>query len=96
MECDRLFAVMGFAKEKDLDKILYLLPRKAHYIFTRAQIERARAIEDIVQAATTLGLDFETAPTVAEAVARAKALATPSDAIFIGGSNFVIAEIEGL
>ena len=96
LECDRLFAVMGFAKEKDLDKILHLLPRKAHYIFTRAQIERARAIEDIAAAATALGLDFETAPTVAEAVARAKALATPSDAIFIGGSNFVIAEIEGL
>lgn len=96
LECDRLFAVMGFAKEKDLDKILHLLPRKAHYIFTRAQIERARAIEDIAAAATALGLDFETAPTVAEAVARAKALATPSDAIFIGGSNYVIAEIENL
>lgn len=96
LECDRLFAVMGFAKEKDLDKIMPLLPRKAHYIFTRAQIERARAIDDIVAAATAQGLDFETMPTVAEAVARAKALATPSDAIFIGGSNFVIAEIEEL
>lgn len=96
LECDRLFAVMGFAKEKDLDKIMPLLPRKAHYIFTRAQIERARAIDDIAAAATAQGLDFETMPTVAEAVARAKALATPSDAIFIGGSNFVIAEIEKL
>lgn len=96
LECDRLFAVMGFAKEKDLDKIMPLLPRKAHYIFTRAQIERARAIDDIAEAATAQGLDFETMPTVAEAIARAKALATPSDAIFIGGSNFVIAEIEEL
>ena len=96
LECDRLFAVMGFAKEKDLDKIMPLLPRKAHYIFTRAQIERARAIDDIAAAATAQGLDFETMPTVAEAIARAKALATPSDAIFIGGSNFIIAEIEEL
>lgn len=96
LECDRLIAVMGFAKEKDLDKILHLLPRKAHYIFTRAQIERARCIDDIATAAAALGLDFETAPTVKDAVARAKALATPSDAIFIGGSNFVIAEIEEL
>jgi dihydrofolate synthase/folylpolyglutamate synthase len=93
LECDRLFAVMGFAREKELSKILALLPAKAHYIFTRANIERARAIEDIAAEATKLGLDFETAPTVKEAVERARCLAQPSDAIFIGGSNYVIAEM---
>jgi hypothetical protein len=40
-----------------------------------------------------LGLDFETAPSVKEAVERARSLALPNDAIFIGGSNYVIAEI---
>lgn len=93
LECDRLYAVMGFAREKELSKILALLPTKAHYIFTRANIERARAIEDIAAEATKLGLDFETAPTVKEAVERARSLALPNDAIFIGGSNYVIAEI---
>ena len=93
MECDRLFAVMGFAKEKDLAKIMALLPKRAHYIFTKAQIERARAVEDIAREATRLGLDFECQPTVKEAVERAKCLALPADAIFIGGSNFVIAEL---
>ena len=93
LECDRLFAVMGFAREKELSKILALLPTKAHYIFTRANIERARAIEDIAAEATKLGLDFETVPTVWEAVERARCLAQPSDAIFIGGSNYVIAEL---
>ena len=93
LECDRLFAVMGFAREKELSKILALLPAKAHYIFTRANIERARAIEDIAAEATKLGLDFETAPTVKEAVERARCLAQPTDAIFIGGSNYVIAEL---
>ena len=87
LECDRLFAVMGFAREKELSKILALLPTKAHYIFTRANIERARAIEDIAAEATKIGLDFETVPTVWEAVERARCLAQPSDAIFIGGSN---------
>ena len=93
LECDRLFAVMGFAREKELAKILALLPTKAHYIFTRANIERARAIEDIATEATKLGLDFETVPSVKEAVERARCLAQPNDAIFIGGSNYVIAEI---
>ena len=93
LECDRLFAVMGFAREKELSRIMALLPTKAHYIFTRANIERARAIEDIAAEATALGLDFETAPSVKEAVERARCLAQPTDAIFIGGSNYVIAEL---
>ena len=93
LECDRLFAVMGFAREKELSKILALLPKKAHYIFTRANIERARAIEDIAAEAERLGLDVETVSNVKEAVARARSLAQPTDAIFIGGSNYVIAEL---
>ena len=96
LECDRLFCVIGFAREKSLDKIMPLLPSKAHYIFTRAEVERARAVEDIVVMAEKLGLTFETMPTVREAVARAKSLALASDAIFIGGSNFIVAEVEEL
>ena len=94
LECDRLFCVIGFAKEKALEDIMVLLPRKAHYIFTRASIERARPVEDIAAVADKLGLDYEYKPTVAEAIAQAKSLALPADAIFIGGSNFVVAEIE--
>ena len=94
LDTDRIFAVMGFAKDKDLDAILKLLPTRAHYIFTRASIDRARSVEDIAAAAEGLGLDFECVATVSEAVARAKSLALATDTIFIGGSNFVIAEVE--
>ena len=91
--CEEQWEVMGFAKEKDLSKIMGLLPRKAYYIFTKAQIERARAVEDIAAEAERLGLDYECQPTVREAVERAKCLALPADAIFIGGSNFIVAEL---
>ena len=93
LDTDRIFAVMGFAKDKDLEAILRLLPKKIHYIFTRASVERARCVEDIAAVATTLGLDFECALTVGEAIARARSLALATDTIFIGGSNFVIAEV---
>lgn len=93
LECDRLYCVLGFAREKALDKIMELLPRNAYYIFTRAQIERARAVEDIASVADSLGLKYECQPTVREAVARARTLALANDAIFIGGSNFIVAEI---
>lgn len=93
LECDRLYCVIGFAREKDLDKIMPLLPAKAYYIFTRAQIDRARAVEDIAAKADELGLKYECQPTVREAIARARCLALANDAVFIGGSNFVVAEI---
>ncbi len=94
LETDRIFAVMGFAKEKDLNKIMPLLPKKIHYIFTKASIDRARNIEDIAAAADTLGLDYECQPSVTAAVTRARCLAQPTDTIFIGGSNFVVAEVD--
>ena len=96
LDTDRIFAVMGFAKEKALDKIMPLLPKKIHYIFTKANIDRARNIEDIATLAREHGLSFETKPTVAEAVAYARSLALANDTIFIGGSNFVVAEVEGI
>ena len=94
LETDRIFAVMGFAKEKDLNKIMPLLPKKIHYIFTKASIDRARNVEDIAAAADALGLDYECQPTVTAAVTRARCLAQPTDTIFIGGSNFVVAEVD--
>ena len=96
LETDRIFAVMGFAKEKDLDKIMPLLPKKIHYIFTKAAIDRARNIEDLAAAAEKLGLDYECQPSVTASVTRARCLAQPTDTIFIGGSNFVVAEVDAI
>ena len=96
LDSDRIFAVMGFAKEKDLNRVMPLLPKKIHYIFTKANIDRARAIEDVAAIAEELGLDYECQPTVKEAVARARCLALATDTIFIGGSNFVVAEVDGI
>jgi dihydrofolate synthase/folylpolyglutamate synthase len=85
---------MGFAKDKDLNKIMPLLPKNIHYIFTKASIDRARCVEDIALMADGLGLDYECKATVTEALTYARSLALASDVIFIGGSNFVVAEVE--
>ncbi len=92
--CAKRYCVLGFVRDKDLTAILPLLPADAHYIFTRAAVERAVPAEELAAAAAGYGLHGETAPTVREAVARAHELARGEDMIFIGGSNFVVAEIE--
>lgn len=83
---------MGFCADKDIEKMLSLMPADARYIFTRADMERAAKPEDIMTVAAKLGLDCESAPSVAEAVARARGILAPEDMLFIGGSTFVVAE----
>lgn len=88
----KLLCVMGFCEDKDFSKMLALMPSDAHYIFTQASIRRAASPEAIAEVASSLNLDFEVAPTVAEAVATAQKRLSEQDMLFIGGSTFVVAE----
>lgn len=92
----RLYCVVGFAKEKNLDEVLPLLPRNACYIFTQASSPRALPAEELCAKANAEGLQGEVKKSVAEAVEYARELATQDDAIFIGGSNFIVGEIPEL
>lgn len=89
----KLYCIMGFCEDKNITEMLALMPKGAHYIFTRAESRRAATVEHISAIASALNLDFECQPTVATAVERAKSLASGDDTIFIGGSTFVVAEI---
>ncbi len=91
---DRLYCVLGFAADKDVASVLPLFPPNAHYIFTQAGIERALPAPQIAPIADSLSLSYELTGSVAEAVACAKRYATPDDMIYIGGSTFVVAELD--
>lgn len=87
-----LYMVLGVVNDKDLSRILPLMPGGAHYIFTRSSVERALPAGELCEAAARCGLRGETAPTVAAALARARELAGPEDVIFVGGSTFTVAD----
>ncbi|MFI3293032.1 MAG: folylpolyglutamate synthase/dihydrofolate synthase family protein [Rikenellaceae bacterium] len=90
----RLIMVLGFANDKRLDEILPLFNiEDAHFIFTRPKVDRAFDCEKIAEVARRLGYDCETVANVSDAVKRAKDIATCDDLIFVGGSNFVVAEV---
>ena len=92
-EYEQQICVIGFAKEKNVDEILPLLPRKAYYIFTQASSPRSMPAGVLASKGVAYGLEGEVRSTVAAAVTRACEIATERDMIFIGGSNFVVAEI---
>lgn len=89
---EKRYCVIGFVKEKDVESMLEMLPKRACYLFTQPTGSRALKAEELQQTAARHGLQGECHPTVAAALARAKELATERDLIFVGGSTFVVAE----
>lgn len=89
----KLYFVLGVVADKDLDHILPLLPREAHYLFTQASLPRALKAEDLAARAGEAGLEGEIVKTIPEALARARSLATAQDLVFVGGSTFTVAEV---
>ena len=91
-EYNKLYCVMGMCEDKNISQILALMPKDAHYIFTRANSRRAASAEQLAELASAAGLDFEFCDVVANAVSKAKSMMSSDDMLFIGGSTFVVAE----
>lgn len=85
-----LTVVCGFAADKDVAAIMRLMPADAHYIFTCPSSKRGLPAEQLRSLAPHL--QGEVIPTVPAAVARAREITPPAGTIFIGGSNFLIAD----
>jgi dihydrofolate synthase/folylpolyglutamate synthase len=93
---DKLHIVWGMVKDKEPDEILRLLPVDAHYYFCQATIPRALDVKTLQHKARAFGLHGVAIPNVNDALQQAKKNAGQGDFIFIGGSTFVVAEIDGL
>lgn len=88
-----LYMVIGMVEDKDISKILSLLPQRAFYYFCQPTIPRAKPANDLQLEAAKFGLTGTFYPTVQAAFDEAKKNAGNNDLIFIGGSTFVVAEI---
>ncbi len=93
---ERLWMVIGMVQDKDVSKILNLLPKNAIYLFCQADLPRALSAEELAAKALEVGLHGRVIPDVNEALNFARKNATADDLIFIGGSTFVVAEIDDL
>lgn len=92
-EYRELYCILGFTIDKEVDKILALLPQNAHYIFTQTLSERCMVAEDIAKKAKKLGLIYEVEPDVKKALEMAKERTSDEDMIFVGGSTYIVAEV---
>jgi dihydrofolate synthase / folylpolyglutamate synthase len=93
---DNLHIVWGMVADKAVAKILPLLPREAVYYFVEAEVPRSLKLAILLQEAAKAGLSGSGYQTVMAGFRAAKDKATAEDLIFIGGSTFVVAEIDEL
>lgn len=93
---ERLHMVIGMVNDKDISKILNLMPRDAVYYFCQASIPRALDAAELADQAAGCGLHGEVEPDVNAALRKATRAAGPNDLIFVGGSTFVVGEVDDL
>ncbi|HAS39244.1 MAG TPA: dihydrofolate synthase [Microscillaceae bacterium] len=92
----QLHIVLGTVNDKKLDKILPLFPSEATYYFCAPKIPRALTADKLQAQASQYNLRGEVFASVNQAYQQAQTQASAEDVVFVGGSTFVVAEIEGL
>ncbi len=89
----KVHVVIGTVNDKDLTKMLPLLPKDATYYFCRPDLPRGRSAEELRGAAVAYDLNGDSYPSVQAAYKAALAAANQDEMVFVGGSVFVVAEV---
>ena len=84
-----IWIVFGQVNDKDTEVVMRLLPsgERYHYIFTRPDTQRARSAQEMLEMWGKEGLAIDRPD---EAIEYALTHATTDDAVFIGGSNYLV------
>jgi dihydrofolate synthase / folylpolyglutamate synthase len=90
----QLHIVFGMVKDKEVEKILSVLPKHAEYYFTKAQIPRALEENELAGKAASAGLKGNAYPEVNEALRAALLHANTDDLILVCGSVFLVGEVS--
>ena len=90
---NHLHFVLGMVNDKDISKVLSMLPLNATYYFCRPDIPRGLEANSLKGKAEGFGLHGEAYANVKAALAAAQKAAQANDLVFAGGSTFVVAEV---
>lgn len=88
-----LHILIGVVNDKDLSKVLDLFPKEATYYFAKPNVPRGLEAQLLQQEAVKYGLEGKVFDSVKDAYDTALDAALDDDLIFIGGSNFTVAEV---
>lgn len=92
VECSCKRIVFGMLEDKDVYGVMSLLPKDAVYYFCRPTSDRALPEQSILVFGQQAGLSGQAFPDVKTAYEAALKDAGANDFIFVGGSNYVVAD----
>ena len=93
LEYSKLYFILGFSDDKDLDKISKIFPKNSEYYFVKPKVDRGKDSQEVKQIFESNNRIGITQNSVNEAINQIKKICGKDDVIFIGGSTFVVAEI---
>ena len=93
MPCRTLRVVLGMVADKDVNRVLKLLPQDAVYYFCKADIPRGMPAEELKTKASEFELRGACYTSVMAAFDAVKRDASSDDIVFVGGSIFTVAEV---
>jgi dihydrofolate synthase/folylpolyglutamate synthase len=89
-----LHIVTGMVKDKDVNAVLSLLPKKANYYFTQSHIPRALPVSELASKGNAFGIMGSQFENVNIALQAANKNAAPNDLILVIGSVYLVAEVD--
>ena len=93
LEYYKLYFIIGFSDDKDLEKISKIFPEDAEYYFVKPKVDRGKDSQEVKQTFRSNKRIGITQNSVNEAINQIKKACSKHDLIFIGGSTFVVSEI---
>lgn len=92
-QCNQLRIVFGMVDDKDINSVMYLLPKNAIYYWTQAESKRAIKAERVADIAIKHDLRGEIFDNVEVAYTKALQDSNKDDFVFVGGSSYIVADL---
>ena len=89
---EKLHIIIGFVKDKEVEKVLQLFPTDARYYFVEANIPRALAKDELKKMAETFSLHGNVFENISDAISEAISNSDAEDIILITGSFYILEE----
>lgn len=92
-QCNQLRIVFGMVDDKDINSVMFLLPKNAIYYWTQAESKRAIKAERVSEIANKHDLRGEIFDNVEVAYTKALQDSNKDDFVFVGGSSYIVADL---
>lgn len=96
LQVNNKYFVLGFVKDKNVEEIFELFPKDGIYYFCQPENPRFIPAENLIKIAELHGISGYSILSVNEALKFVNNLAQKDDFIYIGGSTYVVAELDNI